>query len=940
MTTETNHTISPRIFHKRTLALTIASVMAVSHAYAQDNGAEPDEIIVTGIRASLQSAADFKKKSDVIVDSITAEDIGKFPDANVADSLQRVTGVQISRDRGGEGRYVSVRGLGSQFNMTTMNGRTLATDNAGRDFSFDVMPSELISQADVYKSSAANLEEGSIGGLISVKTRKPLDTPGLHIAGSVGAQYDGGTEKTNPQATLVVSDSFMDDTLGASFGVTYSDREWKATTYELLQAQRTATFTPTGGVNAGKVTQAWMPDIVSLQYKFGERERLGAAGALQFKPNEQIDTTLDFFYSNYKTPEGAYSFNINFGSVMPGSTIDIYDYRPWSTPSRGIDYELVKFSAVTDLEMGNDSRVRETDTYMVGWNTIYQATDNLKLTFDIAASEADRPNKGDDLYTVSGMKGFKKDPTDPKGVRNLPLVNYMWESTADGPPKINCTLTDGRSCGDITNADIDLHYMDLKGEQVNDKANSFHFDGDYSFEFMNLESHLQFGVAYSERTKDRDIYKGQDPCYYCFSEIPSRSRNVAAVGVNVVEGVVDYDTGKNTILNHWPKINPYKLFEAAQAYDNIEGKPGQFEKAIAPSLDKKRSTYIEENNTAAYVQGNIKGDTWNLVAGVRWISTDATSSGHISGINSIIQQSASNYNVIFTPDTPISEDSDYNKVLPSASFNWDLMENAKLRLAASQTITRPTFSQLGTDVQWEAGSGFPRINGGGNPNLKPITSNNYDVSFEWYEGGLSASAAVYYKEITDWIFYGPADRTFVISNLSLLNSLPEQNVSRTFRGVLPINGDEATLTGFELNVQKVFDNGFGIQANYTYADSEATTTANGITVKGELDGVSNNTYNVMGFYEKDAYSVRLSYSFRDKYVSQARGGNWGNPQFNKDFAGLDLSASYNINDNFSVYLEAQNLLEENGQTYWGDSYATHYYEQYYSRFEIGARFKF
>lgn len=940
MTTETNHTISSRHFHKRTLALAVASVMAMSHAYAQEDDSEPEEIIVTGIRASLQSAADFKKKSDVIVDSITAEDIGKFPDANVADSLQRVTGVQISRDRGGEGRYVSVRGLGSQFNMTTMNGRTLATDNAGRDFSFDVMPSELISQADVYKSSAANLEEGSIGGLISVKTRRPLDTPGLHIAGSVGGQYDGGTEKTNPQATLVVSDSFMDDTLGASFGVTYSDREWKATTYELLQANRTATFTPTGGMNAGKVTQAWMPDIVSLQYKFGERERVGAAGALQFKPNDQIDSTLDFFYSNYKTPEGAYSFNINFGSIMDGSTIGVIDYRPWSTPSRGVDYELVKFSAVTDLEMGNDSRVRETDTYMVGWNTIYQVTDDLKLTFDIASSEADRPNKGDDLYTVSGMKGFKKDPTDPTGERNLPLVNYLWESTADGPPKIDCTLSDGRSCSNVTNADIDLHYMDLKGEQVNDKANSFHFDGDYSFEFMNLESHVQFGLAYSERTKDRDIYKGDKGCAYCFS--PTYGRNVAAVGVNVIEGAVDYDTGKDTILSSWPKINPYKLFAAAKAYDNIEGQIGRFERDIAPRLDKIRSTLIEEDNTAAYLQGNFKSDAWSLVTGVRWVNTESTSTGHVALLNSVTQEpsNASNYNVGFSEPEELSVDGSYNMFLPSASFTWDLLENAKLRLAASKTLTRPTFSQLGTDVQWETGSGFPRINGGGNPSLKPIKSENFDVSFEWYQDGLSASAAVYYKDITDWIFYGPLDRTYVIKDLILNDTLPQHNVTRDFRGILPINGDKASLTGLEFNIQKVFDNGFGIQANYTYADSEATTTANGITVKGELDGVSNNTYNLMGFYEKDAYSVRLSYSFRDKYISQARGGNWGNPQSNKDFAGLDLSASYNINDNFSVYLEAQNLLEENGQTYWGDSYATHYYEQYYSRFEIGARFKF
>jgi iron complex outermembrane recepter protein len=921
MTTENNPRL-PRRFGKSALTLAVGGLMVMSPVYAQ-TADETEEVIVTGIRSALQSATEFKKNSDVVVDSITAEDIGKFPDANIADSLQRVTGVQISRDRGGEGRFVSVRGLGSQFNMTTLNGRTLATDNAGRDFSFDVMPSELISQADVYKTSMASLQEGSIGGLISLHTRKPLDTPGLHINGSLGELYDEGTEKWGGQSSLVVSDSFMDDTLGASLGVTYSKRQWKADTYQLLSSKKYIAV-PAGTAGNDADVNAWMPDIPSFQHKFGERERFGVAGALEFKPDERIDSTLDFFYSNYKTPERSYSYNINFGT---SSGIAATELTPWNTPvatsdGLAIDYIATGFTTQkSDLEMGNDTQSRETDTYMIGWNTIFQATDALELEFDVAYSKAERPNNGDNLYTVAGISP----------------VSYTWNTTSKGVPHLGCDIGDGRNCWDITSEEIGLHFMQASGEQVTDEVVSFRFDGDYDFEFNGLESTLEFGITYSTRDKLKEIYKSQDGCSYC----KSYTQKPVQVGIDPrLPNDARFDIGADSGLTYWPALDPYALFAAARAFDRLEHAEGRFEAKLAPKLQERESTEIEEQVAGGYVQLDLKGEQWNANVGARWVQTDTTSSGHIQELLELKKiAGSSNYSGTYGDSIPVSFDNTYDNILPSATLNYDLQENLKLRAAVSQTITRPTISNLGPDLQWEINSGTPRVNFGGNPELKSIKADNYDVSVEWYgDDGISASAAVYYKDITDWIFWGGETVSYDLTVTEVGEPPVQQSVE--FSAGKPFNGDAATLTGFELAFQQLFANGFGGQFNYTFADTTSTTTVGGVRVKGELDGVSQNTYNLVGFYENTSFSARLSYTYRDKYVAAARGGAWGNPLLNKDYGSLDLSVGYNINESISLYLEAQNLLEEYGHTYFGDVNSTNYYEQYARRFEIGARFKF
>lgn len=923
MITQHTHSYASKKFQRKAISLAILGSLTSGAVLADSNSSDSspvEEIVVSGIRHSIESALETKKNSKVVVDSITAEDIGKFPDANVADSLMRVTGVQISRDRGGEGRFVSVRGLGSQFNMTTLNGRTLATDNSGRDFSFDVMPSELVSQADIYKTSMASLQEGSIGGLISLHTRKPLDTPGLHINGSVGGLYDDGSAQWGDKASVVVSDSFMDDTLGASIGVTQSKRDWKADTYELLSANRSVAV-DTNGDNVND-TRAWMPDIPSFQHKFGSRERLGVAGAIEFKPDEQWDSTVDFFYSNYKTPEGSYSYNINFGT---SKGIHVTDVTPWSTPGMSpdglVDHVVTGFKTdQSDLEMGNDTSYRDTDTYMIGWDTSFQATDKLKLNMDLAYSKATRPNKGDNLYTVAG--------TSP--------VSYTWNTGSQGVPHLACTLTDDRQCWDITNDDIGLHFMEASGEQVNDEAISARFDGDYQFDFMGLNSDLEFGISYSTREKIKNIYKSNNGCSYC----KSYTEKLPMVGINAVTGSVRYNTGTDTGLTYWPALDPFSLFAAAHAFDNVEGTLGRFEADIAPVLRERESTDYQEDTTGVYLQWDFKEDKWDGNIGARWVQTSTTSAGHIQSLLALKKiPGSSNYEGSFGDSIPVSDTNTYNDLLPSASFNYSILDNLKLRTAISKTITRPTISQLGPDLKWEINSGTPRVTFGGNPELKPIESNNYDMSLEWYgESGRSASVAAYYKDISQWIFWGGQTVNY---NLQVTEEgAPTTQKDVAFSAGKPFNGDTATLTGVEFAFQQLFNNGFGAQVNYTYADTTSTTTLDSVKVKGKLDGVSKNTYNFIGFYEDERFSARLSYSYRDSYVAGARSGPYGNPLINTPYASLDLSLGYNLTDSISLYLEGQNLLEESGHTYYGDKAVTQYFEQYYRRFEIGARFKF
>ena len=862
-----------------------------------------DSVEVVGIRGSLERAVDRKRDEKTISDTISAEDVGKFPDANIADALQRVTGVQVSRTTGGEGRFVSVRGLNSQFNLTTYNGRVLATDNAGRDFSFDIMPAEGLSRVTVYKSPTASQLEGSIGGLIEMSSFDALSRPGFHFNASASGLYDDATGSTQPRVGLAVSNTFNDNTLGVWGGVYYYKRQWRSDTYDVFARSTETTDSNGDGVRDNEADgRGAFPGIISYQVKTGDRQRLTWSGGLNWEPSQRLKMSFDAFYSRYDTPETNYSYNVNFYSNDGWGRFANTTLVPWD--GGGVNRWLITDFTLSNipLEIGTDSKDRKVDVYQVGWNTRFQAADALAATLDLAYSVADRPNSGKDAFTVAGVNGG----------------NYRFIATSP-VPTISCTLPDGRSCLDITNDEIGLHFMELKGESTRDEVFSARFDVDYERDFGGLFAVFEGGLFYTTREKEKINYASPSGCGYCgFNE------TLGEVGINAVVPFPrgGYLAGLVGGRNYWPALDANALFAAAIAHRG----QAYFDSTIAPELRQRASTWIDEDQYGGYLQVNLEGERWDANAGVRYVRTDMTSSGYTQELLALVPiPNSTNYDGTFSDVIAVSDSHSYGNWLPSANFTYRFSDNLQLRAAASRAITRPTFLQLGVDVNYEINSYPPRMARNGNPRLEAIRSDALDLSLEWYGGGAAASLAAFHKKIEGFITTG---------------LFPEEMLGETFQVTAPINGDTAKLFGIEAALLYMWDSGFGVQANYTYVDSKADVTLNGVKSTTTLDGVSENTYNLQGIFEKGPLAARLSYSYRDAYVACSICGPAGTPVTTAAQGFLDFSASYAFNNRLTLFLQAYNLTEEERHSYALDTRYTTFYEPYARRYEAGIRLSF
>lgn len=321
----------------RSQALACCSALAIvggaAPAFAQDTlagaSSEPEAIVVTGIRSSLRSAAGIKKNSLAIVDAISSEDLGKFPDTNVAESLQRIPGVAIDRSNG-EGRFVTVRGFGPAFNTVLVNGRTFASDNQGREFSFDLLAAELISGAEVYKSSQARLQDGGIGATLNVKTPRPLDLGGFKAVVSAKGQYERNSKSATPQAFGLISDTFADDTFGVLASVSYQKRDAQ-TRYTQNRGYIPRT---TVGTGANAIANVFAPRNQDVGQDDQQRERIGVTGTAQYRPNDQLTFTVDGLYNQ---------FNVNSRVQALGSW-----FEPSSYTAAAIDSNRTVTSLTTN----------------------------------------------------------------------------------------------------------------------------------------------------------------------------------------------------------------------------------------------------------------------------------------------------------------------------------------------------------------------------------------------------------------------------------------------------------------------------------------------------------------------------------------------------------------------------------------------------------------
>jgi iron complex outermembrane receptor protein len=851
-------------------AVAMALLKPSAPAFADDAAAETlDEVVVTGIRGSIRQSLQTKREAVGVVDAISAEDVGKFPDKNLAEALQRVPGIVISRDFG-EGERVNLRGTNSNLTRTLLNGHGLATAdwfildqlNSTRSFNYLMIPSDVIGSVEVAKSPQADFEEGGIGGTINVKTRRPLDMKPMEVAITAQAAYTELSESLDPQVGGLFSWKNDAGTVGFLIGGKYEKRDIRRDGVEVL-GYNTIDTDPGEGEN-----NILFPALIGSALFQQERVRTSGNFELQFAPSDALDISLTGLYSKFE----ADNLNENFmawgsraianGGTLTNATIveDTAVAGTISSAGGGMSDFGVVYDAIT--------RFATADTKSIDIEVGYQFSDSWKMNARIGTTDASGNTNAQPFVEFGAPATFTYDL---RG--KAPQVSYA-----------NVDPTDPNDMQFIFSS---LHQI------LNDDSEDYgYLDFTKSFESGVLKS-IKFGAKLTDH--DRDL-RFNATFYSGFHQpINSTPTSVFAGGPtpgNFLDGI----KAPGTIDAYW------QIDRGATSdflFDNLANGPDRV-------LYPQQSFSITEKATAGYAMANLGGEKWRGNFGVRYVQTDQTSRGYVAGGGSIPNP--------YGAYDPISVDRDYSDVLPSVNFAFDLSDTLVLRFAAAKVMARPDY----TDVAPRVSLNTSTLTGtGGNPNLDPYRANQLDVSFEWYPDEDSViAAALYYKDIKSFITDSPVSGVFMVtSNTSpSLEDCTAGTTADTWNCEFLINrrsnGGGGKIQGAELSFTKPIGGGFGLNGNYTYSDAEAD---NGDPIPGN----SKNSYNIAAYFENSRFSSRLAYTYRsDFFVTFDR-----STQLNqKELSSLDASVSVNITPNIVGTFDAQNITNEKTEQFASDTF--------------------
>ena len=869
---------------------------------------ELSEVVVTGTRAALVESLDRKRGAKIVQDSIVAEDLGRFPDDNVADSLSHITGVTIRRTRGGEGQYVNVRGLGPEFSIVTLNGRILATDGDGREFAFDVLPSEVISGADVLKSSEAPSLEGSIGGSVNLRSARPLDGFGQRLSLSAEGDYNDLSENSGYKLSGVFNRTFADDRMGLMITGVYQDAEVRSDAVHefYINPDSPGEFDANGDGTISEDESALLGlCCTSFGARIEQKQRSGVTAVYQWDVTDSFRMTVDGLFTRLHAPTVGYhqSFYVE-DSILDEAT----GQHRWSDVS--IRDHWVDGMTVAELipEISTITEHRVVDTTQFGWNGAWQATDRLHFNFDAYQSEAVRDSGGKDTWVVSGIAGSH--------VGRVDMNNHHL-------PDITVTLEDGRDLAtalgnnELGDADFGLHYIGLSGTDVTDKVDGLSVDGELSFDAGSFTS-LQFGAASTGRSKTRDTVENDTnggSCIYC----NLYGVTFESLGAQVVHSLSLPNFMRNGGGRHPNRFVYFDVHQYLAALTALDGQPILDEDGnptgevydsslVAPELNPVQSYDVDEDTLAGYVSANFGTDTWFANVGLRYVNTDTTARTAIDSIVRVDDPTpevpTSSPDVTYSPAVPLKENGSYSKVLPSLNIGWWPRKDILVRAAVAQVISRPSLNQLAPTRTDNTLDRTYAVFYDGNADLNPVEANQADLSVEWYFDDKSVlSGAVFWKDLDGFITTEVEENVDigVIANIGGAGDAP-----LLYDVYRPINGDSAEVLGFEFGFQHFFESGFGVRANYTYTDTKAY--IDGVNV-GPLEGVSESAYSVALMFENDRWDAQLAADYSGKYV-EVTDVVGGLSQYGDPIMWVTASVAYQLTDQFTISLEGRNLTDE------------------------------
>lgn len=882
---------------KTLLSVAVVSCLAfganAQQAPATTTATDLDTITVTGIRGSMEKSLDTKRDASARLEVVTAEDVGKLPAHNVADTLQRLPGVNISSASADEGGFdeadrVSLRGTSPSLTQTLINGHTVASadwfvlsqgNNVGRSVSYSLLPSELVSSVEVNKSSQAKLLDGGTTGTVNVITRKPLEFAKTFTAeASIGAVHSDQAKSTDPQLSALFNYKNEEGNFGVMVQGFSQKRELRREAQEIPGG-----FFEIGAADPVALTN---PDLVGVKVPgllgstlFEQtRERKGGLLSLQFKPNDDLSLGLTGFSSKMD----ANNYNRNF--MMWGG-----NFARSQAPDPGY--------TITDGVLTNASYAGQAGTPYAVYDMIYrEATAKTNfITFD-----------ADWQITDNLRTKFQAGRT--KGTGSTPRQFIAELTMADGGGASWATHGKGSPVDWNVGGDLSPAASGWGGTWGNQQVTAEDEEKWATLDFSNYFdagtlSSIDFGVRFADHTREALSPEGATP-----GDIWTALQGAATA--NYPSGFAG-DIGGTFPRNLWyytPGALKNAIINNSTWLAGNDGPDGRHNYGA--------EWKVAEKNYSAYLQANFIGDWWSGNIGVRYVNVKQDIDTYLA-VNDAANADVSS---LFGMWKAQYFQNKHDRLLPSANIKFDLDDRLVLRVAASQTQTLPDFSALGAS-SW--GSDLNKTGGGGNPELKPVVSTNLDANLEWYfmPRGL-LSVGVFGIDMKDYVAYDVQTRMLYSE---LTNQLEAYEVAS------PINAD-GKVTGAEFAYEQPIGDNFGINANYTYANGRSSHTWE--DGSNNLQGTSKNTYNVGAFFENDTFGARVSYTYRSEFLISLSGAN---PYYQDAFGTLSASLSYKATDWLSISLDALNLNNPTYKYYQSSTIPTSFYSngrQYYLNLRV------
>lgn len=925
---------------------------------AEQDATTVDEIVVTGFRGSLRAAIDVKRRENSIVDSISAEDIADFPDLNLAESLQRVPGVQIDRD-GGEGRSINVRGLSSDFVRVRLNGLEALATTGGRDqgranrnrgFDFNVFASELFNSITVRKSQEAAVNEGSLGATVDLQTARPFDYDGFTFAAGSQVTYNDLSENTGPRATALISNRWLDGRLGALLSVAYSQRltfeDGSSSVGFRVPADDGCVPTTVAGVitsyvnstrcyqSVGTITTADGRTLTGLAAqeaahraahpripRYGrisyDRERLGVTGSIQFDVSDRTRLTLDSLYAKLDQTRNEEFLEI----ISPAREAGAQGFRTMDLVRGVIDNNATLISATfDDVDARTEQRidVLSTEFTQNALTLTHEFSDTLRFRGLIGSSEAIGSNPQQttvsfDRYDVDGYS------YDYSGDVNVPAFNYGFDVSNPA----NWALSPSSTLGD---ASI-IRLRPNRTENTYDTIEAeFTYDFNDSLTFRFGASQKEFGFAVAENRK-------------AVEAVPATALALlAARGVTIDQystTVSSLNRGSLTLPGNTPAtwvIPDIARLDALIGFScNCVNDFGDFR--VTPFAGETRA--VTETSNGFFIQADFNTDLWNMPVrgnlGVRYVETEVNSTG-LLGTRTL--------NLTNT----------YEDTLPALNVSIEPVEDLIVRFAAAKVMARPALNQLtpgGTVAQGVADVTLTV----GNPFLDPIRATNYDLSIEWYPYDEALfSFALFHKSIDS--FVQTVRERLPFSETGFPNDILPAGVAPTSDVIFTSsrNTPGGDLDGFEITLQTPFTflpeafEGLGGLFNYTQVESEVEYIVSptlGTTTRQPIVGQSPSSWSATLYYERGPFEARVSATYRDEFLIRVPGANSNDVEGKAESTNVDMSMSYDLGDNLTFTFEGINLTDQYDERWINSQRQNNLnYEHTGREFVVGVRYRY